>query len=81
MKLVLLWLQVRVENLTKERDMLRQAESRLNREKEAMLAEQRNQNLLLTNLKTIQVPNQTISVFIILIFHLFGKIEENRVLL
>lgn len=46
---------MRVENLTKERDMLRQAESRLNREKEAMLAEQRNQNLLLTNLKTIQV--------------------------
>lgn len=51
-----LCLQVRVENLTKERDMLRQAESRLSREKEAMLAEQRNQNLLLTNLKTIQVP-------------------------
>lgn len=39
--------------------MLRQAESRLNRDKEAMLAEQRNQNLLLTNLKTIQVPNHT----------------------
>lgn len=49
------FVQVRVENLTKERDMLRQAESRLGREKEAMLAEQRNQNLLLTNLKTIQV--------------------------
>ncbi|XP_034744113.1 nucleoprotein TPR-like isoform X2 [Etheostoma cragini] len=47
--------EVRVENLTKERDMLRQAESRLNREKEAMLADQRNQNLLLTNLKTIQL--------------------------
>uniref|UniRef100_A0A3B4UI63 Translocated promoter region, nuclear basket protein n=1 Tax=Seriola dumerili TaxID=41447 RepID=A0A3B4UI63_SERDU len=47
--------EVRVENLTKERDMLRQAESRLTREKEAILAEQRNQNLLLTNLKTIQL--------------------------
>ncbi|XP_077393151.1 nucleoprotein TPR-like [Festucalex cinctus] len=47
--------EVRVENLTKERDMLKQAESRLSREKEAMLAEQRNQNLLLTNLKTIQL--------------------------
>ncbi|XP_041658581.1 nucleoprotein TPR-like isoform X2 [Cheilinus undulatus] len=47
--------EVRVENLTKERDMLRQAESRLSREKEAMLHEQRNQNLLLTNLKTIQL--------------------------
>ncbi|XP_029309267.1 nucleoprotein TPR-like, partial [Cottoperca gobio] len=47
--------EVRVENLTKEKDILRQAESRLNREKEAVLAEQRNQNLLLTNLKTIQL--------------------------
>uniref|UniRef100_A0A3B3VZB4 Translocated promoter region, nuclear basket protein n=1 Tax=Poecilia latipinna TaxID=48699 RepID=A0A3B3VZB4_9TELE len=33
--------QVRVENLTKERDMLRQAECRLSKEKEAVLAEQR----------------------------------------
>ncbi|KAM6989175.1 nucleoprotein TPR-like [Tautogolabrus adspersus] len=47
--------EVRVENLTKERDMLRQAERRLGREKEAVLTEQRNQNLLLTNLKTIQL--------------------------
>ncbi|KAM3865905.1 nucleoprotein TPR-like [Diretmus argenteus] len=47
--------EVRVENLTKERDMLKQAESRLNREKEAVMAEQRNQNLLLTNLKMIQL--------------------------
>uniref|UniRef100_A0A3B3Y8S3 Uncharacterized protein n=1 Tax=Poecilia mexicana TaxID=48701 RepID=A0A3B3Y8S3_9TELE len=47
--------QVRVENLTKERDMLRQAECRISKEKEAVLAEQRNQNLLLTNLKTIQL--------------------------
>lgn len=54
--LLLLHLQVRVENITKERDMLRQAETRLCREKEAILAEQCNQNLLLTNLKSIQVP-------------------------
>ncbi|XP_068457993.1 nucleoprotein TPR-like isoform X2 [Clinocottus analis] len=47
--------EVRVGNLTKERDMLTRAESRLGREKEAMLAEQRNQNLLLTNLKSIQL--------------------------
>ncbi|XP_033959662.1 LOW QUALITY PROTEIN: nucleoprotein TPR [Pseudochaenichthys georgianus] len=47
--------EVRVENLTKEKDMLRQAESRLNREKESILVEQRNQNLLLTNLKSIQL--------------------------
>lgn len=61
-------LQVRVQNLTKERDMLRQAESRLSREKEAMLAEQRNQNLLLTNIKSIQVPERTIVLFIVLFF-------------
>ncbi|XP_072297010.1 nucleoprotein TPR isoform X2 [Eucyclogobius newberryi] len=47
--------EVRVVNLTKEKDMLRQAESRLNKEKEAILTEQRNQNLLLTNFKTIQL--------------------------
>ncbi|XP_024129067.1 nucleoprotein TPR isoform X2 [Oryzias melastigma] len=47
--------EVRVENITKERDMLRQAETRLCREKEAILAEQCNQNLLLTNLKSIQL--------------------------
>ncbi|XP_028328136.1 nucleoprotein TPR-like [Gouania willdenowi] len=47
--------EVRVVNVTKERDMLRQAESRLSREKEAMLAEQRNQNLLLSNLKAIEL--------------------------
>lgn len=54
----LLDIKVRVENLTKERDMLRQAEGRLSKEKDAVLAEQRNQNLLLTNLKTIQVSHQ-----------------------
>ncbi|XP_056276506.1 nucleoprotein TPR-like isoform X2 [Pseudoliparis swirei] len=47
--------EVRVENLTKERDLLRRAESRLGREKEAVLSEQRNQNLLLVNLKSIQL--------------------------
>ncbi|TWW73489.1 Nucleoprotein TPR NPC-associated intranuclear protein [Takifugu flavidus] len=47
--------QVRSENLMKEREILRQAEHRLGREKEVMLVEQRNQNLLLSNLKTIQM--------------------------
>uniref|UniRef100_A0A674DCX3 Nucleoprotein TPR n=1 Tax=Salmo trutta TaxID=8032 RepID=A0A674DCX3_SALTR len=47
--------EVRGENLKKERDMLKSAESRLSQEKEAMMAEQRNQNLLLTNLKSIQL--------------------------
>lgn len=65
--------------------MLRQAESRLNRDKEAMLAEQRNQNLLLTNLKTIQVPNHTTMFFfsddplknlILGLFYLFYRIGK-----
>uniref|UniRef100_A0A6Q2Z363 Nucleoprotein TPR n=1 Tax=Esox lucius TaxID=8010 RepID=A0A6Q2Z363_ESOLU len=47
--------EVRLENLKKERDMLKSAEFRQNQEKEAMIAEQRNQNLLLTNLKSIQL--------------------------
>uniref|UniRef100_A0AAR2LPK9 Nucleoprotein TPR n=1 Tax=Pygocentrus nattereri TaxID=42514 RepID=A0AAR2LPK9_PYGNA len=47
--------EVRSENLRKERDILKQAESRLTQEKESILAEQRNQNLLLTNLKAIQL--------------------------
>ncbi|XP_062337734.1 nucleoprotein TPR isoform X2 [Osmerus eperlanus] len=47
--------EVRVESLQKEKTLLKQAEGRLVQEKEAMLAEQRNQNLLLTNLKSIQL--------------------------
>ncbi|XP_066548647.1 nucleoprotein TPR isoform X2 [Amia ocellicauda] len=47
--------EVRNENLRKERDMLKIVESRLNQERESILAEQRGQNLLLTNLKSIQL--------------------------
>ncbi|XP_066517838.1 nucleoprotein TPR [Hoplias malabaricus] len=47
--------EVRSENLRKERDILKQAESRLIQEKESILTEQRGQNLLLTNLKSIQL--------------------------
>ncbi|XP_034166487.2 nucleoprotein TPR isoform X3 [Pangasianodon hypophthalmus] len=47
--------EVRCDNLRKERDILKQAESRLNQEKESILAEQRGQNLLLANLKSIQL--------------------------
>lgn len=47
--------QLRVENTRKERDILKQVENRLTQEKESILTEQRNQNLLLTNLKSIQV--------------------------
>ncbi|XP_036378661.1 translocated promoter region b, nuclear basket protein isoform X2 [Megalops cyprinoides] len=47
--------EARTENLRKERDMLKMVETRLSQEKESILAEQRGQNLLLTNLKSIQV--------------------------
>uniref|UniRef100_A0A8C9R977 Nucleoprotein TPR n=1 Tax=Scleropages formosus TaxID=113540 RepID=A0A8C9R977_SCLFO len=47
--------EVRAENFRKERDLLKMVESRLNQEKESILTEQRGQNLLLTNLKSIQL--------------------------
>ncbi|KAJ8357190.1 hypothetical protein SKAU_G00199840 [Synaphobranchus kaupii] len=47
--------EVRGENVKKERDMLKMAESRLNQEKDSIMTEQRSQNLLLTNLKAIQL--------------------------
>ncbi|XP_023662175.1 nucleoprotein TPR isoform X2 [Paramormyrops kingsleyae] len=47
--------EVRGENLRKEREMLKMVESRLTQEKESILTEQRGQNLLLTNLKSIQL--------------------------
>lgn len=47
--------QSQAESLRKERDMLKMVESRLSQEKESILDQQRSQNLLLTNLKSIQV--------------------------
>uniref|UniRef100_A0AAY4CVZ5 Nucleoprotein TPR n=1 Tax=Denticeps clupeoides TaxID=299321 RepID=A0AAY4CVZ5_9TELE len=47
--------EVRNETMSKERDLLKMAETRLVQEKEAILSEQRGQNLLLANLKTMQV--------------------------
>lgn len=49
--------QLRTENIRKERDILKQVENRLNQEKESILTEQRSQNLLFTNLKSIQVQS------------------------
>lgn len=48
--------QSQAESLRRERDMLRMVETRLSQEKESILTQQRSQNLLLTNLKSIQVP-------------------------
>lgn len=47
--------KVRAENLKKEKDILKMAEVRLTQQRESLLAEQRGQNLLLTNLQSIQV--------------------------
>uniref|UniRef100_A0A673YN10 Nucleoprotein TPR n=1 Tax=Salmo trutta TaxID=8032 RepID=A0A673YN10_SALTR len=44
----------RAESLRKEREMLKLVESRLTQEKETMQTQQRVQNMLLTNLKTIE---------------------------
>ncbi|XP_014791097.1 nucleoprotein TPR isoform X3 [Octopus bimaculoides] len=57
-------LQVRCQNLTTERDLLKANEQRLVQEKENMLKEQHSQNVLLSNLQTIQnnmerVENET----------------------
>ncbi|XP_055962594.1 nucleoprotein TPR [Sorex fumeus] len=46
--------EVRAENLKKEKEMFKLAEVRLSQQRESLLAEQRGQNLLLTNLQTIQ---------------------------
>ncbi|XP_051768515.1 nucleoprotein TPR-like [Ctenopharyngodon idella] len=50
--------ELRVENIRKERDILKQVENRLSQEKESVLTEQRGQNLLLTNLKSIQLMTE-----------------------
>ncbi|KAF4117130.1 hypothetical protein G5714_001683 [Onychostoma macrolepis] len=47
--------ELRLENIHKEKDILKQVENRLTQEKESILTEQRGQNLLLTNLKSIQL--------------------------
>ncbi|GAB1608232.1 nucleoprotein TPR-like [Argonauta hians] len=57
-------LESRCQNLVTERDLLKAAEQRLAQEKENMLKEQHSQNVLLSNLQTIQnnmerVENET----------------------
>lgn len=55
-----LTIQSQAESIRKERDMLKMVETRLSQEKESILAQQRNQNLLLSNLKSIQVLKPSI---------------------
>ncbi|XP_069823533.1 nucleoprotein TPR isoform X2 [Dendropsophus ebraccatus] len=47
--------EVRAENLKREKELLKMTENRLTQERDSLLVEQRGQNLLLTNLQTIQV--------------------------
>nr|XP_056701605.1 nucleoprotein TPR [Euleptes europaea] len=47
--------EVRAENLKKEKDIFKMAEVRLTQQKETLTAERRGQNILLTNLQSIQV--------------------------
>ncbi|XP_075689568.1 nucleoprotein TPR isoform X2 [Rhinoderma darwinii] len=47
--------EVRAENLKREKELSKMTESRLTQERDSLLVEQRGQNLLLTNLQTIQV--------------------------
>uniref|UniRef100_A0A9J8BGN9 Nucleoprotein TPR n=1 Tax=Cyprinus carpio carpio TaxID=630221 RepID=A0A9J8BGN9_CYPCA len=47
--------ELRVENIRKEKDILKQVENRLTQERESIRTEQRGQSLLLTNLKSIQL--------------------------
>lgn len=46
---------MRAENLKKEKDILKMSDVRLTQQRDSLLVEQRGQNLLLTNLRTIQV--------------------------
>ncbi|XP_072200005.1 nucleoprotein TPR isoform X2 [Excalfactoria chinensis] len=46
--------EVRAENLKREKDILKMSDVRLTQQRESLLVEQRGQNLLLTNLRTIQ---------------------------
>lgn len=61
--------QGRAEGLRKERDMLKLVESRLTQEKETIQSQQQSQNLLLTNLQTIQVIKDQI------IFHSVDTVQ------
>lgn len=64
-------LKVRAENLKKEKDILKMSDVRLTQQRESLLVEQRGQNLLLTNLRTIQVWNVTHGKYL----SVFGKCQ------
>ncbi|XP_053549834.1 LOW QUALITY PROTEIN: nucleoprotein TPR [Bombina bombina] len=47
--------EVRAENLKREKELIKMSEVRLSQERESLITEQKGQNLLLTNLQTIQL--------------------------
>lgn len=66
-------LKVRAENLKKEKDILKMSDVRLTQQRESLLVEQRGQNLLLTNLRTIQVCGVILTSEFDLSFRVFDK--------
>lgn len=66
-------LKVRAENLKKEKDILKMSDVRLTQQRESLLVEQRGQNLLLTNLRTIQVCGIILMPKFGLSFRVFNK--------
>lgn len=66
-------LKVRAENLKKEKDILKMSDVRLTQQRESLLVEQRGQNLLLTNLRTIQVCGVILTSKFDVSFRVFNK--------
>lgn len=65
--------KVRAENLKKEKDILKMSDVRLTQQRDSLLVEQRGQNLLLTNLRTIQVCGAILKSKLGLSVRLFNK--------
>lgn len=68
-------LKVRAENLKKEKDILKMSDVRLTQQRDSLLVEQRGQNLLLTNLRTIQVCGAILMPSLGLSVRLFNKYQ------
>lgn len=66
-------LKVRAENLKKEKDILKMSDVRLTQQRDSLLVEQRGQNLLLANLRAIQVCGIILMCKFGLSFRVFNK--------
>ncbi|KAK1796183.1 hypothetical protein P4O66_008871, partial [Electrophorus voltai] len=65
----------RAEALQKERDLLKLSDCRLTQERESLQTQQRSQNLLLTNLKAIQVEQADPSLCLMVFVCLFERLS------